>query len=104
MGWLCKLIGAWINIIITRWARDRHKGRDVTMSSKITELQEPWRGWRYHSGTAVYVEHFREGRLIVAELQATGIPIKMPAMRMRIRWHLTSRWMASRCISAGIWR
>ena len=44
------------------------------MNSKITELQEPWRGWRYHSGPAVYVERFRDGRLIAAQLQATGIP------------------------------
>ena len=44
------------------------------MNNKITELQEPWRGWRYHSGPAVYVERFRDGRLIAAELQATGIP------------------------------
>ena len=44
------------------------------MSSKITELQEPQRGWRYHSGQAIYVERFRDGRLIAAQLQATGIP------------------------------
>ncbi len=45
------------------------------MGSKITELQEPCRGWRYHSGPAVYVERFRDGRLIAASLQSTGIPI-----------------------------
>lgn len=44
------------------------------MNSKITELPEPQRGWRYHSGQAIYLERFREGRLIAAELQATGIP------------------------------
>ncbi|MEI8198298.1 MAG: alpha-galactosidase, partial [Phycisphaerae bacterium] len=44
------------------------------MCCKITELQEPARGWRYHSGAAVLVERFRDGRLIVAELQSTGIP------------------------------
>ena len=44
------------------------------MSSKITELQEPQRGWRYHSGQAIYVERFRDGRLIAAQLQSTAIP------------------------------
>ena len=44
------------------------------MNTKITDLQEPQRGWRYQSGQAIYVERFREGRLIAAELQATGIP------------------------------
>jgi alpha-galactosidase len=44
------------------------------MSSKITELQEPQRGWRYHSGQAIYVERFREGRLMAADLQVTGVP------------------------------
>lgn len=44
------------------------------MSSKITELHEPKQGWRYHSGNSVYVERFRDGRLIAAELQATGVP------------------------------
>jgi hypothetical protein len=44
------------------------------MASTITELKEPCPGWRYHSGTAVYVERMRDGRLIAAELQSTGIP------------------------------
>lgn len=44
------------------------------MNTKVTELQEPQRGWRYHSGAAVYTERFREGRLICAALQDTGIP------------------------------
>lgn len=44
------------------------------MNSKITELQEPKRGWRYHSGQAIYIERFSDGRLIAAELQSTGVP------------------------------
>lgn len=44
------------------------------MSSLITELQAPQNGWRYHSGAVVYVERLREGRLVAAELQASGIP------------------------------
>ena len=44
------------------------------MTTRITELQEPQRGWRYHSGTTVYTERFRDGRLIAASLQDTGIP------------------------------
>ncbi len=46
----------------------------MRVSCKITELQEPQRGWRYHSGPSIYVERLREGRLIVAQFQATGIP------------------------------
>ena len=44
------------------------------MNAKIMELNEPQRGWIYHSGKIVYVERFREGRLIAASLQDTGIP------------------------------
>ncbi len=44
------------------------------MTSKATELIEPTRGWRYHSGTAIYTERFRDGRLIAASLQDTGVP------------------------------
>jgi len=44
------------------------------MTTRITELQEPQRGWRYHSGTSIYVERFRDGRLIAASLQDTGVP------------------------------
>ncbi len=45
------------------------------MTAKITELSQPQIGWRYHSGSVIYVERFRDGRLIAGELQATGIPI-----------------------------
>jgi alpha-galactosidase len=45
---------------------------------KITELQQPQRGWRYHSGTAIYVERFMEGRLVTASFQDTGISIRAP--------------------------
>lgn len=38
-----------------------------------TELEEPRRGWRYHSGPSIYVERLREGRLIVA--QSGWIPL-----------------------------
>jgi alpha-galactosidase len=44
------------------------------MSSKITELQAPGRGWRYHSGASLYTERFQDGRLIAASLQDTGVP------------------------------
>ncbi len=44
------------------------------MDAGIDELQEPQPGWRYHSGNVIYVERFREGRLIAAELQDTGVP------------------------------
>ncbi len=44
------------------------------MKSRICELSEPQRGWIYHSGKIVYVERFREGRLIAASFQDTGIP------------------------------
>ena len=44
------------------------------MNAKITELQEPQRGWRYHSANVIYVERFRDGRLIAASLQDTGVP------------------------------
>ncbi len=44
------------------------------MISKVTELSEPVRGWRYHSGTAIYTERLRDGRLIAASLQDTGVP------------------------------
>lgn len=42
--------------------------------TKITELTEPERGWRYHSGTTLYTERLRDGRLIAASLQDTGVP------------------------------
>ncbi len=45
------------------------------MTAKITALTQPQTGWRYHSGSVIYVERFRDGRLIAGELQATGIPI-----------------------------
>ncbi len=41
---------------------------------KITELQEPQRGWRYHSSNVIYTERFRDGRLIAAAFQDTGVP------------------------------
>ncbi len=44
------------------------------MTAKITELVTPQTGWRYHSGPVIYVERFRDGRLISGELQASGIP------------------------------
>jgi len=44
------------------------------MNSKISELHTPVIGWAYHSGNSVYVERFRDGRLISASLQDTGIP------------------------------
>ena len=46
--------------------------RNVTV--KISELTTPVEGWRYHSGTAIYIERFRDGRLLAASLQDTGIP------------------------------
>jgi alpha-galactosidase len=44
------------------------------MNAKIMELNEPQRGWIYHSGKIIYVERFREGRLIAASFQDTGVP------------------------------
>lgn len=44
------------------------------MTVKISELTTPAEGWRYHSGTAIYIERFRDGRLLAASLQDTGIP------------------------------
>ena len=44
------------------------------MSSIITELHMPGRGWRYHSGSSLYTERFQDGRLIAASLQDTGVP------------------------------
>jgi len=44
------------------------------MSGKITEIQGSLPAWRYHSGQAIYVECLREGRLIAAQFQSTGIP------------------------------
>ena len=44
------------------------------MTGKVTELPEPTHGWRYHSGTAIYTERLRDGRLIAASLQDTGVP------------------------------
>jgi alpha-galactosidase len=45
------------------------------MTTKVTALDAPHKGWRYHSGTTLYTERFRDGRLIAASLQATGIPV-----------------------------
>lgn len=42
--------------------------------NKITELPAPDSGWLYHSRTSVYVERFRDGRLMFASLQDTGVP------------------------------
>ena len=44
------------------------------MTTKVTEMNEPSPGWRYHSGTTIYTERFRDGRLIAASLQDTGVP------------------------------
>ena len=44
------------------------------MTSRISELNEPQRGWRYHSGTTVYTERLIDGRLVAASLQDTGVP------------------------------
>jgi alpha-galactosidase len=44
------------------------------MTTRITELNEPQRGWRYHSGTTVYTERLIDGRLVAAFLQDTGVP------------------------------
>ena len=44
------------------------------ITTKITELDQPQRGWRYHSGTVIYTERFRDGRLIAAAMHDTGIP------------------------------
>lgn len=44
------------------------------MTTRVSELQEPHRGWRYHSATTVYTERFRDGRLLAASLQDTGVP------------------------------
>ncbi len=46
----------------------------MARTTLITDLQEPQRGWRYHSGTTLYTERFRDGRLIAASLQDTGVP------------------------------
>ena len=48
--------------------------KETSVSAKITELDQPQRGWRYHSGTTIYVERFSKGRLIAASLQDTGVP------------------------------
>ncbi len=48
------------------------------MLTKITELHEPQRGWRYHSGTTLYTERFRDGRLLAASFQDTGVPYYAP--------------------------
>jgi alpha-galactosidase len=45
------------------------------MNAKITALAEPEQGWRYHSGSTIYVERFRDGRLMAASWQDTGVPI-----------------------------
>lgn len=42
---------------------------------QITALDQPHPGWRYHSGTVLYTERFRDGRLIAASLQDTGVPV-----------------------------
>jgi alpha-galactosidase len=44
------------------------------MTTKITELTEPQRGWRFHSGATIYTERLRDGRLIAASFQAAGVP------------------------------
>lgn len=44
------------------------------MNAKIVELNEPQRGWMYHSDKIIYVERFWDGRLIAASFQDTGIP------------------------------
>lgn len=45
------------------------------MTTRVTELQEPARGWRYHSGTTVYTERFRDGRLLAGSWTDTGVPV-----------------------------
>lgn len=44
------------------------------MATKISELTDSLPGWRYHSDTTIYTERFRDGRLIAASLQDTGVP------------------------------
>lgn len=44
------------------------------MTTHITELNEPHRGWRCHSGATLYTERLCDGRLIAASLQDTGVP------------------------------
>jgi alpha-galactosidase len=44
------------------------------MPPKITQLTDSCPGWRYHSGATIYTERFRDGRLIAASLQDTGVP------------------------------
>ena len=44
------------------------------MTTRVTELNEPHCGWRYHSGTTLYTERFHGGRLLAASLQDTGVP------------------------------
>ncbi len=41
---------------------------------RISELQDLHRGWRWHSGTTIYTERFRDSRLIAASFQDTGVP------------------------------
>lgn len=43
-------------------------------SARITELAEPVRGWRYHSGATQYTERLRDGRLIAASFMDMGVP------------------------------
>jgi hypothetical protein len=35
------------------------------MDTRITQLHEPWPGWRLHSGTTVYTERLRDGRKLL---------------------------------------
>ena len=46
------------------------------MTTAVQELNEPQRGWRYHSGSTLFTERFRDGRLVFAALQDTGVPFK----------------------------
>jgi alpha-galactosidase len=46
----------------------------ATANQAVFELKEPSRGWRYHSDAVLYTERFRDGRLLAASLQDTGIP------------------------------
>ena len=46
----------------------------TNVTVKVIQLTEPVHGWRYHSGTTIYTERFRDGRLIAASLQDTGVP------------------------------
>ena len=79
------------------------------MTTRISELSEPHRGWRYHSGTILYTERLCDGRLIAASLQDTGVPYyandeekAMPAFDLQVDGEsLAFGWALAEAETAG---